>query len=115
MAPISRLRVATPLYPPLRKFLSHRAFGSAVQYNYDYDDSDFDDDENYGLCKANAMADTQGCSPPRGVQWAMIGEPASKRHFFAEKLSKLLDVPHISMATLLSQELCPRSSLYRQV
>nr|AFK45585.1 unknown [Lotus japonicus] len=45
----------------------------------------------------------------------MIGEPGTKRHLFAEKLSKLLEVPHISMASLLRQELNPRSSLYQQI
>ncbi|XP_028771410.1 probable adenylate kinase 7, mitochondrial [Neltuma alba] len=61
------------------------------------------------------MADTEGSASERGVQWVMIGEPGSKRHVFAERLSKLLEVPHISMATLLSQELSPRSSLYQQI
>ncbi|KAI9120596.1 hypothetical protein K1719_007629 [Acacia pycnantha] len=114
MAAISRLRAVAPMFRPLR-FLSNRSFGSAaVAVQYDYDD-DEEEEEQYQLCKPSAMADTEGSAPERGVQWLMIGEPGSKRHVFAERLSKLLEVPHISMATLLSQELSPRSSLYQQI
>lgn len=53
-------------------------------------------------------------SPPeRGVQWVLIG-PTS-RHVYARKLSDLLQVPHISMASLLQQDLNPTSSLYKQI
>ncbi|KAK7336049.1 hypothetical protein VNO77_16577 [Canavalia gladiata] len=107
MAAIARLRAATPM--KAFGFRSKRAFGSAaaVQY-YPYDD---DEEE----CAPHGMLDSQGCTPERGVQWVMIGEPGSKRHLFSQRLSKLLQVPHISMASLLSQELNPRSSLYQQI
>ncbi|KAF7819446.1 putative adenylate kinase 7, mitochondrial [Senna tora] len=113
MAGISLRRVVSP--PLLREigFLSNRAFGSAalaVQYDYD----DYDEDE-YELCGPRAMADSDGWAPERGVQWAMIGEPGAKRHVCAERLSKLLEVPHISMGSLVRQELTPRSALYQQI
>uniref|UniRef100_A0A2N9HXS7 adenylate kinase n=1 Tax=Fagus sylvatica TaxID=28930 RepID=A0A2N9HXS7_FAGSY len=41
--------------------------------------------------------------------------PSAKKHVFAERLSKLLEVPHISIATLVRQDLSPRSSLYKQI
>ncbi|XP_028772456.1 probable adenylate kinase 7, mitochondrial isoform X2 [Neltuma alba] len=112
MAAISLRRVASP--PSLRAlgFLSNRAFGSAalaVQYDYD------DDEDEYELCGSRAMADSAGWATERGVQWVMIGEPGVKRHVFAERLSKLLEVPHISMGSLLRQELTPRSALYQQI
>lgn len=110
MAAISLRRVVST--PSLRAlgFLSSRTFGSAaVQYDYD------DDEDEYELCRPSAMADTEGWEPERGVQWVMIGEPGAKRRVFAERLSKLLEVPHISMGSLVRQELTPRSALYQQV
>ncbi|KAL2461920.1 adenylate kinase [Abeliophyllum distichum] len=46
-----------------------------------------------------------------GVQWVIIGDPVARQHVYAERLSKLLDVAHISMGTLIRQELHPHSSL----
>ena len=42
-------------------------------------------------------------------------EPGAQRHVFAERLSKLLQVPHMSMGNLVRQELSPHSSLYNQI
>ena len=63
------------------------------------------------------MAETEGWDwvPGRGVQWVLMGDRGIKRHVYGERLSKLLEVPHISMGTLVRQELHPRSSLYKQV
>ncbi|KAA8530117.1 hypothetical protein F0562_004826 [Nyssa sinensis] len=44
-----------------------------------------------------------------------MGDPFAKKHLYAERLSKLLQVPHISMGTLVRQELHPYSSLYKQI
>ncbi|KAL2320273.1 hypothetical protein Fmac_029242 [Flemingia macrophylla] len=109
MAAIARLRAAAG---QLRASGPRpgRAFGSAAAFQYDDDYyHQYEEEEPRG------MADAQGCRPERGVQWVMIGEPAAKRHVFAQRLSKLLEVPHISMATLLSQDLNPRSYLYQQI
>uniref|UniRef100_A0A2P2KIW6 adenylate kinase n=1 Tax=Rhizophora mucronata TaxID=61149 RepID=A0A2P2KIW6_RHIMU len=62
-----------------------------------------------------ALADAGTLVPVRGVQWAFIGSPCTKKHVFAEILSKFLEVPHIYMATLVRQDLHPRSSLYKQI
>ncbi|XP_054796135.1 probable adenylate kinase 7, mitochondrial [Prosopis cineraria] len=112
MAAISLRRLVSP--PSLRAlgFLSNRALGSAalaVQYDYD------DDEDEYEACRPRTMAESAGWAPERGVQWVMIGESGAKRHVFAERLSKLLEVPHISMGSLLRQELTPRSALYQQI
>ncbi|KAA8542140.1 hypothetical protein F0562_023292 [Nyssa sinensis] len=62
-----------------------------------------------------SLADSEGSVPLRGVQWAFIGSPGAKKHVYAEKLSKLLEVPHISMGSLVRQDLSPGSSLYQQI
>ncbi|XP_050222835.1 probable adenylate kinase 7, mitochondrial [Mercurialis annua] len=61
------------------------------------------------------MAETESSVPRRGVQWAFIGYPRVKRRVYVETLSKLLEVPYISMATLVRQELNPGTSLYKQI
>ncbi|XVF54664.1 hypothetical protein PTKIN_Ptkin05aG0199200 [Pterospermum kingtungense] len=67
------------------------------------------------LVRSTPMADTEGSVPLRGVQWAFIGSPRAKKHVYAAMISKLLEVPHISMATLVRQELNPHSNLYKQI
>ncbi|CAL0332976.1 unnamed protein product [Lupinus luteus] len=104
MAAMARLRaVAQPLKALLRSNRTFASSAAAVQYNYN------DNEEN------GEMLDMAESESKRGVQWVMIGEEGVKRHLFAENLSKLLEVPHISMDTLLRQELNPRSSLYQQI
>ncbi|XWS51387.1 hypothetical protein CRYUN_Cryun12cG0172200 [Craigia yunnanensis] len=61
------------------------------------------------------MADTEGSVPLRVVQWAFIGSPRAKKHVYAEMLSKLLEVPHISIASLVRQELSPHSNFYKLI
>lgn len=108
MSAIARLRSAVP---PLTSFLRHnRGLASAAAAQCYYYEEEEEDE-----CVPRGMLDAQGCTPERGVQWVMIGEPGAKRHLFSQRLSKLLEVPHISMATLLSQDLNPRSSLYQQI
>ncbi|XP_019160224.1 PREDICTED: probable adenylate kinase 7, mitochondrial isoform X2 [Ipomoea nil] len=57
--------------------------------------------------------DTQEWLPLRGVQLVFIG--FKTKHLYAERLSKLLEVPHISISSILRQDLSPRSSLYKQI
>lgn len=64
---------------------------------------------------AVSMIDSEGSVPTRGVQWVFLGTPITKKHVYARKLSKLLQVPYISIASLVGQELSPRSSLYNQI
>ncbi|CAL1389068.1 unnamed protein product [Linum trigynum] len=61
------------------------------------------------------VADTDSSVQLRGVQWAFIGCPLAKKRVYAQTISRLLQVPYISMAILVSQELNPRSSVYRQI
>jgi hypothetical protein len=61
----------------------------------------------------HGMVGTEGWVPGRGVQWVMIGNRGLQRRVYAKWLSKLLEVPHISMGSLVRQELHPHSSLYK--
>ncbi|KAG4137193.1 hypothetical protein ERO13_D07G056500v2 [Gossypium hirsutum] len=67
------------------------------------------------LFRSTPVADTNGSVPLRGVQWAFIGSPRAKKRVYAVMLSKLLEVPHITMASLVRQELSPNSNLYKQI
>ena len=115
MAVIRRISEVTKSLKPKQWLgnLSNRAFGSAAAVQYD--DNDYEEEYEYDQRKPAAMVDTQGWAPERGVQFVMIGQPGARRHIFAERLSKLLQVPHISMATLVRQQLSPRSPLYQLV
>ncbi|CAK9161706.1 unnamed protein product [Ilex paraguariensis] len=113
MVVLSLLRGALP--PLGRLTWRSRAYGSAaaVQLHHDYD---YEDDESELNSNRNrSMEDSDGAVLGRGVQWVIIGDPMAKRHLYAERLSKLLEVPHISMAALVRQELHPHSSLYKQI
>ncbi|KAK4346204.1 hypothetical protein RND71_032543 [Anisodus tanguticus] len=82
-----------------------RAYGSAaaaahLDYHYDHY---YDYEESAGSV------------PPRGVQWLIMGDPLTQRHVYAQWLSKLLDVPPISMGSLVRQQLHPRSTLYNKI
>ncbi|KAK9067367.1 hypothetical protein SSX86_014694 [Deinandra increscens subsp. villosa] len=108
MAMLSRLRVAAAPLARLRSGpINRRPFGSAAQLQYDYDD-DYDE-------SPSEMEDSLGSASGRGVQWVIMGDPLTNRQMYAQKLSQLLKVPHISMGTLVRQELNPRSSLYKQI
>lgn len=81
----------------------------------DYDFEDEDDSElSVGRRRIWPMEEPAGSVPDRGVQWVVMGYPGAQRHVYAERLSRLLEVPHISMGSLVRQELNPRSSLYKQ-
>lgn len=112
MAGLSRLRAAAALQ--LRQIARSRAYGSAAaaQLQYDYDD---ECDLHGQASEPMLRLDSAGSPPRRGVQWVLIGDPGVKKHVYADNLSKLLEVPHISMGSLVRQELSPRSALYKQV
>lgn len=50
-----------------------------------------------------------------GTRWVMMGEAGMKKDVYAERLSKLLQVPHISMRSLVQQHRDIRSSPHQQV
>ncbi|XP_006298261.2 probable adenylate kinase 7, mitochondrial [Capsella rubella] len=111
MAWLSRVRGVSPVS---RLVAPPRSFGSAAALEFDYDS---DDDYLYGDDRrfAEPRLGLDGSGPDRGVQWVLMGAPGDWRHVFAQRLSKLLEVPHISMGSLVRQELNPRSSLYREI
>ncbi|KAH7681120.1 Adenylate kinase/UMP-CMP kinase protein [Dioscorea alata] len=51
----------------------------------------------------------------RGVRWVFMGSPAAQKHVYATRVAALLDVPYISMGSLVRQELHPRSVLYKKI
>ncbi|EPS70928.1 hypothetical protein M569_03837, partial [Genlisea aurea] len=57
----------------------------------------------------------EGQTFERGIQWVIMGDPIVRRHLYARRLAELLDVPHISMGSLLRQELYPSSPLYKKI
>ncbi|CAM8889381.1 unnamed protein product [Rhodiola kirilowii] len=50
-----------------------------------------------------------------GARWVVTGEAGMKKDVYAERLSKLLQVPHISMRSLVQEERGLRSSPYKQI
>ncbi|KAF5460035.1 hypothetical protein F2P56_019934 [Juglans regia] len=130
MIGVSRLSGATVaavtesprMYPLLwlarSRFYSGSTSAAAAQPQVDYLQSDRAESESQRRRDRLAyapMADSEGSYLCRGVQWVFIGSPSAKKHVYADRLSKLLRVPHISMASLVRQELSPHSSLYKQI
>lgn len=77
-----------------------------------------EEEEEYEPCEAaqpRPRTGSQKLVPERGIQWVVMGDRGAKKHVYAEMLSNLLEVPHISMGSLVRQELNPRSSLYKQI
>ncbi|TYH76529.1 hypothetical protein ES332_D04G093100v1 [Gossypium tomentosum] len=104
MAWLPKLRVATAsaassAVNPLRRWIRDIGSAAALELDYDYDYYDY---ERAALDRRvpQQKLDVDGSVPERGVQW---------------RLSKLLGIPHISMGSLIRQELDPYSSLYKQV
>lgn len=89
-----------------------RGYGSAAAAQIDYD---YDYDYDYDVNRRGTVESSGWETIARGVQWVIMGDPMVRRHVYAERLANLLDVPHISMGSLLRQELNPRSPLYKKV
>ena len=127
---------AAPLLCRLTDFFVSRFHSNSATAAQPQPDSDSDDDD-YSLSSSsdsdyydyyynnrkpprrygsNPMSsDSEAFVPTNPVQWSFIGNPSAKRHVFAQRISKLLEVPRISISTLVCQDLNPRSSLYKQV
>ena len=113
------------------RFHSNSATAAQPQPDSDSDDDDYSSssssDSNYydyyynnrkppRRYGSNPMSsDSEAFVPTNPVQWSFTGNPSAKRHVFAQRISKLLEVPRISISTLVCQDLNPRSSLYKQV
>lgn len=114
---------AARLLDRLSQFIPSRFYGSVAAAEplfdpdnyYKYYQAESDSEQNRDWLRSVTLPDTEGRETRRGVQWAFIGSPRAKKHMYAEMLSKLLQVPHISMSSLVRQDLSPRSSLYKQV
>ncbi|XP_030476922.2 probable adenylate kinase 7, mitochondrial [Syzygium oleosum] len=93
--------------------LACRAYGSsagaALCDYYCYSEEEEEEEEE------GPRTGSQKLVPERGVQWVVMGDRGAKKHVYAEMLSKVLEVPRISMGSLVRQELDPRSSLYKQI
>uniref|UniRef100_A0A7N0V7P3 adenylate kinase n=1 Tax=Kalanchoe fedtschenkoi TaxID=63787 RepID=A0A7N0V7P3_KALFE len=92
---------------------SHGA--SAVQAMCDLKDVWLDEDAQRRGEESEPVMDSEGSVSGKGVQWVVIGDPGTKKHVYASRLSKLIRVPHISIGSLVRQELSPRSELYQQI
>ncbi|CAN0925300.1 Probable adenylate kinase 7, mitochondrial [Linum grandiflorum] len=114
MAALSRVgfAAAPSTLGRLGSLACRRAYGSAAAAEYNYYDDEGEQRSHYSGLDASP---SPGLTSERGVQWVLIGDPGVKKHLYAEKLSKVLQVPHISMGTLLRQELNPTSALYKQI
>lgn len=122
-AAAAAIRRLIPWLPPLTQLLqlattrsyATSAFATAQpQLDHDYYHHYYDKNQQKEW-EAIPMADTEGAFPMRGVQWVFIGKPGARKHVYAEKVSKLLEVPHISIGSLVRQDLSPSSSLYKRV
>ncbi|XP_071725258.1 probable adenylate kinase 7, mitochondrial [Rutidosis leptorrhynchoides] len=92
-----------------------RSYGSAAAaVDYEYYDYSSEEEENQ-LHVLGSRAEPGTTAPEKGVKWVLIGEPRTKKHVYAENLSKILEVPYISMGSLVRQELNPKSSLYKEI
>ncbi|KAF2311465.1 hypothetical protein GH714_024056 [Hevea brasiliensis] len=114
---------AVPVAPLLYRLLTvcrlYTTAGAAQpqldpDYYYYNDNSNYRERSRNRLAKA-PMADSESSVPRRGVHWAFIGYPRIKKRMYVERLSELLEVPYISMASLVRQELNPGTSLYKQI
>lgn len=122
-AAIRRQIVAAPLLTRLLHLVNTQPYATSAfataqpqldndyYYHHRYNNNENQQKES----EAVPMADAGGFVPTKGVQWVFIGNPGAKKHVYAEKISKLLEVPHISIGSLVRQDLSPSSSLYKQV
>ncbi|XP_037496539.1 probable adenylate kinase 7, mitochondrial isoform X2 [Jatropha curcas] len=117
LAAAAAITVAPAAYRFLSIFRLYTTAGVAQpQFNGDYYYDDSQRCEPSGILLGTAaMAETESSVPRRGVQWAFIGYPRVKKRVYAETLSKLLEVPYVSMASLVRQELNPGTALYKQI
>lgn len=114
MSLFGHLRVATRLSSWLRRSVV-RSYRSATAVQVDDDCYHWLNDDDVKMNR-RVMEESDGCRTlGRGVQWVIMGDPTVRRHVYAARLAKLLDVPHISVRSLVKQDLSPNSSLYKKI
>ena len=92
-----------------------RSFSAAAALPYESDWEQEGDEVLDRKSTARLATNAWGEMEGRGVQWVFMGSPGAKKHLYANRLAELLEVPYISMGTLVRQELDPTSSLYIKV
>ncbi|XP_072970997.1 probable adenylate kinase 7, mitochondrial [Typha angustifolia] len=91
------------------------AAAAAVEEEVEYW-TEWEEDEAAGRRQVGSAAeDTWEKREGRGPQWVFMGSPGAQKHVYATRVAELLEVPYISMGTLVRQELNPRSSLYKKI
>ncbi|XP_062196779.1 probable adenylate kinase 7, mitochondrial [Phragmites australis] len=102
-----------PAPAPAHRRLAASAAALVEDYWTDWEDEGEED------ARRNASAPVAESDPagggPRGVQWVVMGRPGPQKHAHAARLAEVLDVPYISMGTLVRQELNPVSQLYKKI
>lgn len=92
----------------------HAASAAALVEDY-WSEWEEEEEEKRALASAPAAETCPGGDEPRGVQWVVMGRPGPQKHAHAARLAEVLDVPYISMGTLVRQDLSPASQLYKKV
>ncbi|THU55569.1 hypothetical protein C4D60_Mb11t07950 [Musa balbisiana] len=118
MAGICRLGTAATRSLARRMIASpphRRSFSAVALADYWTEWEEEEEAEKERSRHAMTAAEACGEREPGGVQWVFMGSPAAQRHVYATRVAKLLDVPYISMGSLVRQELNPSSCLYKQI
>ncbi|WOL04430.1 hypothetical protein Cni_G13151 [Canna indica] len=116
MAGIHRVGIAIATRSLARRLTAspprRRSFSSAALAEVDYW-TEWEEEE----CSRHSVpvAEARGDREPRGVQWVFMGSPGAQRRVYATRVAGLLNVPYISMGSLVRQELSPNSSLYKKI
>uniref|UniRef100_A0A0C9RR25 adenylate kinase n=1 Tax=Wollemia nobilis TaxID=56998 RepID=A0A0C9RR25_9CONI len=87
-----------------------RKYGAAAATVADYEQWEY----AYPFAMA-AAEEADGHMVGRGVQWVFIGSPGVYKSAYAAKLANILNVPHISMGSLVREELRMQSTLSKQL
>lgn len=95
---------------------SRRSFASAALAEDYWTEWEEAEEKHVYSQRASAVEEAWGERKARSVQWVFMGSPdVAQRHVLSMRVAELLDVPYISMGSLVRQELNPNSSLYRKI
>ncbi|KAH7427575.1 hypothetical protein KP509_10G050100 [Ceratopteris richardii] len=72
-------------------------------------------DFDYWELPLPVLQDTHGQKTGRGPQWIFLGSRGVKKATYAGRLAKLLNVPHISMGSLLREEALLSTPLSKEI
>ncbi|KAF5932998.1 hypothetical protein HYC85_029169 [Camellia sinensis] len=120
-AALSHLKAvaAPPLMQLFLRLVTTRSYGAAAQPQQQQQQQQQQQlEHDYYETESNSEGVGANGGFGFGFGWVVVDERSAvgaKKHVYADKLSKLLQVPHISMASLVRQDLSPRSPLYQQI